>query len=140
MDLRIKRGVVVPESEIAAEYSRAAGPGGQHVNKTETRVTLRWSVADSAAISDEVREKLRRRLASRLTKDGELLVSVETHRSRLRNTELAYERMQEILQKALAEPKKRKPTKPSRGAKERRLKAKRKTAEKKQARKRPLDD
>ena len=80
------------------------------------------------------------RLAARLTKDGELLVSVDTHRERPRNLALAYERMQAILQNALKEQKKRRPTKPSKGAKERRLKAKKQTAEKKQGRRSPAHD
>lgn len=137
MDLEIKSGVVIPESEISAEFSRAAGPGGQHVNKTETRVTLRFSVADSEALPEAVKNKLLTRLRARLTKEGELLVSVDTHRQRQRNIALAYERMHKILADALVEQKKRRPTRPSRGAKERRLAGKRRTAEKKQSRKRP---
>lgn len=135
MDLKLQRGLVVPEGEITAEFSRAAGPGGQHVNKTETRVTLRLSIPDSG-LPDDVKGKLRARLRARLTKDGELLVSVDAHRSRQRNLDIAYERMESVLRAALVEQKKRRPTKPSRGAKERRLKAKRLTAEKKQSRKR----
>ena len=140
MDLELPGGVVIPEGEIGLEFSRSGGPGGQHVNKTETRVTLRWSVATSPSLPDHVRDKLLTRIAARLTKDGELLVSVDTHRERPRNVALGYERMQAILRDALVEQKKRRPTKPSRGAKERRLKAKRQASERKQGRRVPSGD
>jgi ribosome-associated protein len=140
MDLSLPGGVVVPEGEIAQEYSRSGGPGGQHVNKTETRVTLRWSVVSSPSLPDTVRQKLLTRLAARLTKEGELLVSVDTHRERPRNLALAFERLQGILQAALKEQKKRRATQPSRGSTERRLKAKRQASEKKQGRRSPSHD
>lgn len=137
MDLELKPWLVIPESEISVEYSRASGPGGQHVNKTETRVTLRLSIPSSPSLPEAVRDKLLSRMRARLTKEGELLVSVDAHRERPRNLAVAYERMQALLQKALVEQKARRPTKPSRGAKERRLKDKRISSEKKQGRRRP---
>ncbi len=137
MDLQLKPWLVVPESEIAVEYSRSGGPGGQHVNKTETRVTLRLSVRDSPSLPDAIKQKLRLRIRARLTKEGELLVSVDAHRERQRNLTIAYERMQSILKDALVEQKKRRATKPSRGAKERRLKSKRIASAKKEGRRKP---
>lgn len=137
MDLQLKPWLVVPESEISVEYSRSGGPGGQHVNKTETRVTLRFSVRDSPTLPDAIKQKLRLRIRARLTKEGELLVSVDAHRERQRNLTIAYERMQSILQTALVEQKKRRVTKPSRGAKERRLKSKRIASQKKEGRRKP---
>ena len=138
-DLRLKGGHAIPGEEIEVEYARSGGPGGQHVNKTETKVTLRFDLPASS-LPDEVKEKLRRRLATRLTKNGELLISADAHRERTRNMDDARERLIEILEAALVEPKKRKKTKPSRGAKARRLSEKRKTSEKKQARGRVRDD
>ena len=135
----LEGGVEIPASEIDAEYSRASGPGGQHVNKTETRVTLRLNIAESPSLPDTVRARLLEKLASRLTKTGELLISSDKHRERGRNMADAAERMQELLSQALVVPKKRKPTKPSRGAQERRLKDKRITSEKKKGRRGDFD-
>lgn len=140
MDLELKPWLVIPESEISVEYSRSGGPGGQHVNKTETKVTLRFSVPSSPSLPEAVKNKLMSRMRARLTKEGELLVSVDAHRERQRNMTLAYERMQALLRQALVEQKKRRPTKPSRGAKERRLKDKRQASEKKQNRRKPVHD
>jgi ribosome-associated protein len=133
--LRLRGGVSIPLEEIEVEMSRASGPGGQHVNKTETRVGLRFNITTSKSLSEGVRAKLLARLASRLTKAGELLVHNDEHRHRARNHADALERMQSILDQALFEPKKRRPTKPSRGAKERRLSEKKRTGDKKRARK-----
>jgi len=140
VDLELKPWLVIPESEISVEYSRSGGPGGQHVNKTETKVTLRFSVPSSPSLPEAVKNKLMSRMRARLTKEGELLVSVDAHRERQRNMTLAYERMQALLRQALVEQKKRRPTKPSRGAKERRLKDKRQASEKKQNRRKPVHD
>ena len=135
----LEDGVEIPPSEIDTEYSRASGPGGQHVNKTETRVTLRLNIAESPSLPEPMRARLLEKLASRLTKNGELLISSDKHRERGRNLADAGDRMQEILAQALVVPKKRKPTKPSRGAKERRLKDKRITSEKKKGRRGDFD-
>ncbi len=138
-ELRLSGSLAIPASELAVEYARSGGPGGQHVNKTETKVTLRLDVPASS-LPDHVKAKLMVRLAPRLTKNGELLVSCDEHRERPRNLEKARERLIEILKQALVEPKKRKPTKPSRGAKARRLSEKKRTSEKKQTRGRVRDD
>ena len=99
-DVRLKGGLEIPAAEIAVEYARSGGPGGQHVNKTETKVTLRFDVRASS-LPDEVKDKLTRRLSTRLTKNGELLISCDTHRERQRNLEIAQERLKEMLDKAL---------------------------------------
>jgi ribosome-associated protein len=130
-------GVAVPVGEIGVAYSRSGGPGGQHVNKTETRVTLRFDLLRSPSIPDADRTRMKERLRSRLTKGGELLVSADARRDRAQNLDDAFERLGEILRRAYVKPKKRKKTKPSRGAKERRLKDKRATSGRKETRRRP---
>lgn len=132
--LRLRGGVEIPLAEIQVEVSRSGGPGGQHVNKTETKVTVRFDVAHSPSLPDRVRQKLLHRLGTRLTKNGEILVSAEDHRYRARNHADALLRLETILDEALFEAKPRRPTKPSRGAKERRLTEKKRTSERKKAR------
>jgi ribosome-associated protein len=133
----IGRGVEIPESELEMTFSRSGGPGGQHVNKTETRVTLRFDVANSPSLPEHIREKLLARLASRLTNDGELLVSADRHRERPKNQSEARRRLKAIMDAALVEQKKRTKTRPGKGAKRRRLADKKKNAEKKAMRKPP---
>lgn len=134
MALSIAEGIEIPDVEIEAEYSRSSGPGGQHVNKTETRVTLRFSVAASPSIPEPHKTRMLEKLGPRLTKAGELLVSVDRHRDRSMNESKAFERLTELLRQAYVVPKPRKKTKPSKGSKERRLAAKRQTSAKKKDR------
>jgi ribosome-associated protein len=129
----------IPDAEIGVEYARSGGPGGQHVNKTETKVVLRFPVATSPSLPDEARRRLLERLAPRLTKAGELLVSSEAHRERTKNISLARARLAQLLREGLHRPKARKATAPSRGAKERRLADKRAVADRKRDR-RGADD
>ena len=139
-DLEVRRGLVIPGDELEFAASRAGGPGGQHVNTTASRVTLRWSVADSAVLSDTRRSRLLHKLAPRLTKGGELIVHADTERSQLDNKRLARERLAALVNEALHVPKARRKTRPTRGSKERRLKSKRRRSDVKQARRRPARD
>src|SRR5579885_2672674 len=100
----VARGIEIPPGEIAVEYSRSSGPGGQHVNKTETRVTLRFGLATSPSIPEEDRARMVARLAARLTKNGELLVSAGRHRDRTQNMSAAFERLEALLQAAYERP------------------------------------
>ena len=111
----------IPREELVARATRSSGAGGQHVNKTASRIQLSWDVANSAALDEAQRERLLRKLSSRLTADGVLTVTVSDTRSQHRNREIAEERIEEIVRTALVVPKKRKATKPSRAAKEKRL-------------------
>lgn len=123
--------------EITYKTSRSGGKGGQHANKTETRVELRFSIPDSQLLSDEQKQLLMERLESRLTQEGELLITVEEERSQLRNKTIAYARFYEVLEEALKPKKKRKKTKPPPQVDEKRLDEKKKQAEKKEQRKPP---
>jgi ribosome-associated protein len=122
---------IIPATELNVRVSRASGAGGQHVNKTSTRVALTWNIRESAVLSEEQRERLLRKLASRLHEDGSIRVVASDTRSQYRNRVLAEERLNELVRRALEPPKPRKKTKPTAASKERRLQEKRLRARKK---------
>lgn len=123
-DLEIDSNLTIPEAEIREAASRASGPGGQHVNKTNTRVTLRWNIRQSRALDGRQRAQLLQRLRVRLTLEGDLLVNADRSRSRARNREDARQRIVELVREALTERVPRVPTRPSRASKLRVQKAK----------------
>ena len=127
-------GIRVPRGEIRVETSRSGGPGGQHVNKTETRVTLLFDVASSPSLTDEQKALLLEKLQNRVDKSGILQLHVQTFRSQSRNRDTAVARLQNLLQKALTPPKKRKRTKPSQAAKEERIAEKKRRSQLKEER------
>ncbi len=140
-DLRVHRGLVIPAGELRAAASRSSGPGGQHVNKSSTRVTLRWSIETSEVLSDRQRALLLSRLDHRLTQSGELILHAGRARSRTRNLERARERLVEIVSEALATARTRIATKASAGARKRGAQQKRHRSEVKSRRRRPgFDD
>ena len=139
--LTIRPDLQIPEAELDEQASRASGPGGQKVNKTSSRVTLRWNVAASSALSERQRARLLARLGARLTQDGELVLHAQRSRSQTRNRAHARERLAELVLAALAEARPRRPTAPTRGSRERKLAAKRHRGASKRARARVgLDD
>ncbi len=117
--------------ELQFQTSRSSGPGGQNVNKVESRVELRFRLADSRLLSDEQKQTLRQKLASRLTQDDELLITAQEDRSQLRNRETALLKFHQLLSQALHRPKTRRPTKPGKGAVRKRLESKKKHGDKK---------
>src|SRR5438270_1771040 len=120
-DLRVNGWLLIPDAELRERFSRSSGPGGQGVNTTDSRVELSFDVARSPSVPDDLRPRLLARLASRLT-DGVLTIAASEHRAQLANREAARARLVALLQDAAAPPPpKRRPTRPSRGAKERRL-------------------
>lgn len=132
--IRVNEFVEIPRSEIEVRTSRSSGAGGQHVNKTSSRVELSWNIALSKALDDDQRQRLLARLASRLSEDGAIRVVASDTRSQLRNREAAEKRLAETLAKALIVPKKRKPTRRPRAANEARLTEKKKHSDKKRER------
>ena len=122
--------------ELQFSASRSSGPGGQNVNKVNTRVELRFHIASSALLSEEEKILLLEKLAKKINSEGELILVSQTERSQLKNKEKVTERFYSLLTRALTPRKKRKPTKPSQASKEERLEEKRKQAEKKERRKR----
>ena len=139
-DLPIDDDLVIPGAELRVSASRSGGPGGQHVNTSSTRITVTWSVADSAVLDEAARERLLERLATRLTGAGELQVSAEDSRSQHQNRERARERLAALVREARVEQAPRKRTRPSRAAKKRRVDAKRRRAEVKRMRATPTRD
>jgi ribosome-associated protein len=133
-DLVVRPDLTIPDSELEESVSRSGGPGGQHVNKTSTRVTLRWSIATSAALTELQRQRLLERLAPRLTKEGELVLSVDASRSQLQNREAARERLAHIVSDGLKVPTRRVKTKPTKGSSQRRIDTKKKRSSVKKSR------
>lgn len=139
-EIRITNRVRVFPHEIELSYARSGGPGGQHVNKTSSKVLLRWNLETTGALSEEQRDRVREKLASRLTSDGELLVTSERHRDQSRNVDDAVAKFTAILREALRVPTERKATKPTRGSQRRRVEGKRRRGEIKRGRRRPDAD
>lgn len=131
-------GLTIQVSELTEQFSRSSGPGGQHVNTTDSRVQLSLDLATTTALSECQRERALRALAPRLS-GTVLTVSVEEHRSQQRNRVTARERLAELLREALIPPVPRRATKPTRGSQRRRLEHKKQRSEIKQRRRRPRD-
>jgi ribosome-associated protein len=136
-ELHIAPGTAIPLAAIDLTAARSSGPGGQHVNTTATKVRAEFDVANSEFLSEAQKERIRAKLASRLTNDGRLIVSAGARRSQAANRRAALHRMQELLRQALRVEKKRKATKPSRAAKARRVENKRKRGAIKSTRRTP---
>jgi ribosome-associated protein len=137
--LIVRPGVVIPAAEIVVDFARAGGPGGQNVNKVETKAVLRFSVRGSSAFSDSQRERLLERLASRLTTQGEVVIHASRFRDRVRNLEDARERLAAMLAKALEVERVRRKTKPTKGSNRRRLEHKKQRGEIKRERRGGFD-
>lgn len=135
-DLEVGRRLVIPGGELEWRFSRSGGPGGQHANKADTRVELRWNPRESVSLDPETRERLLQTLGARLDADGSLRIVVADTRSQRENRRLALERMRAILAESLRPKKKRRPTRPTRASKERRLEAKKRRGERKKERRR----
>ena len=127
-------GVWVPDSALRIQYSRSGGPGGQNVNKVNTRVQLWVPLAAIVGLSERAIVRLRQEAGSRLTLAGDLHLTAETERTQERNRQAVLDRLRQLILAAVHEPKRRKKTKPSRGAKERRLKTKKSRSETKSQR------
>ena len=121
-------------NELQYRAVRGSGPGGQHVNKTATKVELRWSLRDTTCFSESEKMRLAAKLVTRLTSEGELVLADHSTRSQSRNRELVTQRFYELLEHALRREKKRKKTKPTNASKRRRLEGKKRRGEVKSGR------
>ncbi|TRX58390.1 aminoacyl-tRNA hydrolase [Fulvivirga sp. M361] len=122
------------KAEVKVSTSRSGGPGGQHVNKVETKVQLSFDVGQSQLLTDLEKKIIKARHSSKITKEGVLIITADSKRSQLRNKELAFKKLDRLLSKAFTKKVVRKPTKPGKAAIEKRLKEKKLHAEKKKMR------
>lgn len=123
-DIYVKNGITIPEHELIVTFSRAGGPGGQHVNKTETRVTVSWNINASDALTEEQKSRIIENLKDKITADGNLSIHNTESRSQQQNKQNAFVNLALLIRKALHIPKKRMKTRVSKAAKEARLQKK----------------
>jgi ribosome-associated protein len=123
--------------EFVFSASRSSGAGGQNVNKVNTKVELRFSVASSQLLSDEEKQIISTRLSTKISLEGDLIVVSQTERSQLKNKENTIDKFYRLLEKALTPRKKRRPTQPTKASKEKRLEGKRVKSDVKTSRKKP---
>lgn len=136
-DLEVRKDVVIPGWEMWMTTSTSSGPGGQHANKAETRVTVHWNLGDTTVLTDDQRARVANRLSSHVNDDGELSVTAGDTRSQHRNRKIARDQIVEMVRKALKKPKRRKKTRPPWWAKRKRVQNKRHRGRIKKLRKSP---
>ena len=122
--IRVTDHIALEESELVESFIRASGPGGQNVNKLSTAVQLRFDVRGSPSLTDEVRARLERLAGRRLTREGVLVITAQSHRTQERNRADALDRLLELIRAAAVRPVPRRPTRPTRASKRRRLDSK----------------
>ena len=123
--IEVTETIAIDEAELTLEFIRSSGPGGQNVNKVATAVQLRFDVARSPSLPDDVRRRLARLAGRKMTGEGVLVITARRHRTQAANREDAIERLVALIKKAASKPKPRKKTKPTKASRERRLQDKR---------------
>jgi ribosome-associated protein len=129
--------IEIPENEIELSAARSGGPGGQSVNKTSSKIVLKWSVKDSVVLSEDEKNLLRQKLSSRINSDDMLVVHAQESRSQNQNRQTSLSRLNDLINSALDVPEERKPTRLPRHKKEKRLEIKKQHSQKKALRKKP---
>jgi len=140
MVMIVTENIQIPDEELTFTFARSGGPGGQNVNKVASKAVLRWNVTASPSLPPDVKERFLAQNRWRLTTEGELVMSSQAFRDQPKNIADCLDKLRELILRSLHVPKKRRPTKPSRGSKERRLKAKRHQSNQKAQRRRPTDE
>ncbi len=132
--LVVNHRIAIPLKEFEFTYSRSSGPGGQNVNKVNTKVTLHWAIASSASVPEDVRNRFVAKFRRRINNKGQLVMASQRFRDQGRNVGDCLAKLREMLSSVAIAPKARKATRPTRGSRERRLQAKRRTSDKKRGR------
>ena len=137
--LEVTAAVRIPLAEFSFEYMRSSGPGGQNVNKLNTKVRLRWPLAGSPSVDDALRERIEQKYRRRINGVGEFLVTSQRYRDQERNRADCLEKLAELLREVAAPPRRRRPTRPTRAARQRRLDRKKRHSRQKHLRQQPRD-
>lgn len=138
--VRVTRSLVIPDEELELSFTPSGGPGGQHANKTSTRVVLAWNVDRSRALGPRQRDRIKRNLGGRLDSRGYLRLSASAHRSQLRNREEVERRLGALVAAALRPQRARRPTEPTPASRERRIRAKKRRSDIKKLRSPPVPE
>lgn len=131
--------IELPVAELDFSFARSAGPGGQNVNKVNSKAILRWPILSSESLPAEVKERFLTRFANRITVDGDLVISSQKYRDQSKNVEDCLEKLRWMIATVAKAPSARKPTKPSRAAKEKRIESKKQLSQKKKQRRQTKD-
>lgn len=132
--------ISIPRSELRLTFARSSGPGGQNVNKVNSKVTLHWPATSSPSLPDDVRGRFLSKFANRITNDGELVLSSQESRDQASNIEDCLSKLREMILSVATPPKKRRPTKPTKGSQRRRLEAKKGRSQTKNLRRKLKDE
>jgi ribosome-associated protein len=138
--LEINAQIRIADGELQWSFVRSGGPGGQNVNKVASKAVLRWNLAASPSLPQDIRARLRAQQGNRITADGELIITSQRYRDQERNKQDCLEKLQHMILQATILPKPRKPSKPSRTSRERRLQVKRRRSEVKRSRRTSLEE